>query len=172
MGPILGLGIEGPGLLLLVTWTHCVTSYMSVSLLKKSSIHYHNGFLLNQDYQNVQPTLLLRSSCPPGASQLLCCEEAQLWGPSPETESGSQTCKSWFAGNQQVSRARFCSLLSCSWVCTVACFYYVFIQVHLIYNLLVSSIQCSDSFFRLYSIICYEIMVIIPRAYSISLLLI
>ena len=73
----------------------------------------HNGFFKNQDYQNVQPTLFLRSSGPPGASQPLCCEEAQLWGPSSETESGSQTCKSWFSGNQEVLRDRFCSLLSC-----------------------------------------------------------
>ena len=141
-----GLGVEQPGLFLLLTWTHCVTSYVSVSILKKSLIHHHNGFFKNQDYQNVQPTLFLRSSGPPGASQPLCCEEAQLWGPSSETESGSQTCKSWFSGNQEVLRDRFCSLLSCFCVCTVACFYSSALDLQF---MLISGIQCSDSFFRL-----------------------
>lgn len=129
-------------------------------------------FFKNQDYQNVQPTLFLRSSGPPGTSQPQCCEEAQPWGPSPETESGSQTCKSWFSGNQQVSRLLLLPFLMLLSVHSgmFLCFYSSALDLQ---SMLVSGIQCRDSFFRLYSIICnYEIMAIIPRAYSISLLLI
>ena len=102
-----------------------------------------------------------------------CAVRRPSSGDPPLRQWGTQSCNSWFSGNPEVSRDRFCSLFSCPWVRTVACVYYVFIrctwftvcQFHL------STVVIH--FCRLYSIICYyEIMALIPRADSISLLLI